>query len=95
MVEIKKIYVAGKITGNCKYKEEFAKAETELRGRGFVVFNPSTMPDGFDQSEYHHVCMAMIDVCDAVYFLPTWVDSKGSHLEMGYAMGKGKVVEFL
>lgn len=36
--------------------------------------------------------MAMIDVCEAVYFLPTWTDSKGAHLEMGYAKAKGKKI---
>lgn len=95
MKDIKKAYVAGKITGNDKYKEEFAEAESYLRNKGLAVLNPATMPEGFEQSEYHHVCMAMIDVCDTVYFLPTWVDSKGSHLEMGYAKGKGKVIELL
>lgn len=93
--EITKAYIAGKITGNPQYKEEFAKGEKELKSRGLTVLNPSTMPEGFEQAEYLHVCTAMIDVCDAVYFLPTWIDSKGSHLEMGYAKGKGKVIGYL
>ena len=90
--DIKKIYVAGKITGRQGYKTEFTDAESFLTNMGFKVMNPSIMPDGFEQSEYLHVCTAMIDVCDAVYFLPSWVDSKGSHYEMGYAKAKGKHV---
>jgi len=39
--------------------------------------------------------MAMIDVCEAVYFLPTWTDSKGAHLEMGYAVAAGKEIRYL
>ena len=96
MIEkIKKVYVAGKITGNEKYKEEFAEAEDYLNKLGLAVLNPSLMPKGFEQSEYLHVCTAMIDVCDGVYFLPTWVDSKGAHYEMGYAKGKDKVINYL
>lgn len=90
--EINKIYVAGKITGRPGYKTEFSDAELLLENMGFKVMNPSTMPEGFEQSEYLHVCTAMIDVCDAVYFLPTWIDSKGSHYEMGYAKAKGKAI---
>ena len=87
-----KAYVAGKITGNDKYKEQFQVAAENLIKDGYVVMSPACMGDGFDQQDYLHICMAMIDVCDAVAFLPNWIDSKGAHLEMGYAMGKDKIV---
>jgi nucleoside 2-deoxyribosyltransferase len=89
-----KVYLAGKITGNPDYKEQFNEAEQELIARGNTVMNPSFLPEGFDQKDYHHICMAMIDVCDTVCFLSNWIDSKGSHLEYGYAMGKSKRIEF-
>jgi len=92
---IAKAYIAGKITGNDNFEVEFMNAQIELKSRGLAVLNPALMPKGFEQSEYLHVCTAMIDVCDAVYFLPSWIDSKGSHYEMGYAKGKGKVIEYL
>ena len=92
---MKKAYIAGKITGNPNYKQQFAEAEDKLRAEGYVIMNPSFMQEGFEQLEYLHVCMAMIDVCEAVYFLPTWVDSKGSHCEYGYAKGIGKMLMFL
>ena len=87
-----KTYIAGKIAGNPHYKEQFREAEQELIKRGCTVMNPSYMPEGFEQLEYYHVCMAMIDVCESVYFLPNWIDSKGAHLEYGYAMAKGKKI---
>jgi len=92
---ITKVYVAGKITGNENYKDEFSDAECYLNKQGMAVLNPALMPEGFEQAEYLHICTAMIDVCDAVYFLPTWINSKGSHYEMGYAKGKGKVISYL
>ncbi|MCX7858390.1 MAG: DUF4406 domain-containing protein [Deltaproteobacteria bacterium] len=87
-----KVYIAGKITGHPSYKEEFAAAEDKLTKEGFTVLNPAFLPEGFEQTEYHHINRAMIDVCDAVYFLPSWVDSKGAHMEMGYAIGTDKVI---
>ena len=87
-----KIYIAGKITGKDDYEDDFKQAEEKLLKLGHTVMNPSFLPKGFDQSDYHHVCMAMIDVCEAVYFLPTWTDRKGAHLEMGYAKAKGKKI---
>ena len=90
-----KIYIAGKITDNPNFKEEFKKAEEFLLKDWHSVMNPSTMNEGFTQEDYLHVCMAMVDVCDAVAFLPNWINSKGAHFEMGYAKAKGKAIRFL
>lgn len=95
MSKVSKVYVAGKISGNDNYKQEFSEAEGYLKNIGMTVLNPSIMPAGFEQMEYLHICSAMIDVCDAVYFLPTWTQSLGSNYEMGYAKGKGKEIRFL
>lgn len=89
-----KVYIAGKITGNPNYKAEFAEAEKKLKEKGYIVLNPAVLPEGFEDTEYHHINRAMIDVCDAVYFLPSWIDSKGAHMEMGYTIGKGKIIMY-
>jgi hypothetical protein len=34
----------------------------------------------------------MIDVCEAVAFLPNWTESKGAKEEMEYANSKGKKI---
>lgn len=89
-----KIYIAGKITGNPNFKEEFEAIEKELISKNEKVMNPANLGAGFTQQEYLHICMAIIDVCDVVMFLPSWEDSKGAHFEMGYATAKGKEIEY-
>jgi len=87
-----KVYIAGPITGNPNYMEQFAKAEQELRKLGHIPMNPSVLSQGFEQDEYMKICYSMIDVCDGVYFLNNWWKSKGANLEQVYAIQKGKTI---
>lgn len=79
-----KIYIAGKITDNPNYKEQFEAVQKALEQEGHAVMNPAILPPGFEHHEYMKICYAMIDACDAVYFLDTWEDSKGAKMEMEY-----------
>ena len=89
-----KVYVAGPITNTPDYKQYFAAAEKRLRDAGHVTMNPAVLGYGFTHSEYMHVCFAMIDVCDAVYMLDGWQDSKGACMEYEYALKAGKIIMF-
>ena len=90
-----KVYIAGKITGLANYKELFNEKEHELKTMGYTVMNPSILPyPGFNHDEYMHICKAMIDVCDWVYFLDNWHESQGASIEMSYAFEKRKVIWF-
>ena len=89
-----KVYIAGKITGNPDYKQQFAEAEKKLRAKGHTTMSPAVLPDGFEHQEYMRVCFSMIDVCDAVFFLDNWRDSKGATMEYNYAFGAGKGIIF-
>ena len=89
-----KIYIAGKITGLDNYKEKFGEAENEFLLSGHSVMNPAVLEGDFTQGEYMHVCYAMIDVCDGVYFLDNWKDSKGANLEHEYAMKQDKWIKY-
>ena len=42
---MKKVYIAGKITGDAGYREKFAAAERKLRGEGYIVLSPAVLPD--------------------------------------------------
>ena len=81
----KNIYIAGKITGLENYKEVFEAAEIDLKERGFVPMNPARLSGGFEHGEYMHICFSMIDVCDTVYLISNWQESKGAVMEFEYA----------
>ena len=87
-----KMYVAGQITGDKNYKEKFRNASRKLIKCGYEVFSPAVLPNYPDVSheDYMHICKAMIDVCDAVYFLKDWQQSEGAKVEFDYAREKGK-----
>lgn len=89
-----KIYIAGKITNNANYKEQFKRKELELKLQGHTVLTPTCLPLGFEWGEYMHICKAMIDVCDAVFFLKSWKDSKGAREEYKYTRQQGKELMF-
>lgn len=89
-----KVYIAGKITDNPKYKEQFRRAETRLRRKGHITMNPAILPPGFEWHEYMGICFSMIDVCEGVYFLNNWFDSKGANMEHRYALRKGKTLMY-
>lgn len=85
---MKKVYIAGKITGCENYKENFSRLEKRLLKMGCKVMNPTVLPEGFEHKEYLKVCFAMIDVCDTLCFLDNWGDSPGAIQEFNYAFKK-------
>lgn len=94
-----KIYIAGKITDNKNYWIDFLKAEIEVKWRyQCKVLNPAdtiARIKGLNHSEYLHICKAMIDVCEAVAFLPNWKESKGANAELEYAKENNKKIIYL
>lgn len=88
-----RIYISGKITGTTDYEERFAMAEQKLRGIGYEVVNPvrrtaylvgkhKTLKLPPPQwSDYMRECLLAISVCDTIYMLKGWKESRGSRLE--------------
>ena len=50
-----KIYIAGNITGDRKYRAKFREAAKTLEALGHVVLNPATLPD------YQESASAMVE----------------------------------
>ena len=88
-----KVYIAGKITGDPWYRDKFAAAEIQLGGQGHTGLNPAELPEGMAPADYMRICFAMIDVADAVVFLPDAAESAGARLEMAYCEYVGKEYE--
>ena len=89
---IKKIYISGKITGDPNYREKFAKAEEEVKAKGYMVMNPAILPEGFSWVDYMEISFAMMKACDAIYLLEDWEDSAGACLERQKARDDGLTI---
>lgn len=89
-----KIYIAGKITGDEKYKSKFGNAEIALMKKGHTVFNPAKIPitKGWEWDDYMKASGKMQKICDAVLFLSDWEESKGARLERLHAIAWGQKI---
>lgn len=86
----KVVYISGPITGVERYWEAFEKAEDELEAAGFIPLTPTRLPKGLTNEQYMRIDLAMIDVADAVLFLPGWRESPGALTENTYCTYTGK-----
>ena len=88
-----KIYIAGKITGDPGYKAKFDAVAAEYKKKGYIVLNPSWMPQGMRPADYMRICFAMIDTADVVAFMPGYETSPGAQLELQYCLYTEKSVK--
>ena len=85
-----KIYLAGKITGDKRYKAKFREAAKNLEAQGHVVLNPATLPPGLTDGDYMRIGMAMLEAADLAVFLPDYQESKGALVEWAWCQRTGK-----
>ena len=88
-----KVFLSGRITGDRDYKAKFDRIAAELKGEGYIVLNPATLPMGLSYADYARICHAMIEAAETVLLLPGYTRSPGAMLEMKYALYIGKEVE--
>lgn len=91
-VKQKKVFISGKITGDPNYREKFDKAEKELTEQGHLVMNPAVFPEGFRWEDYMKITLAMLEVCDTIYLLKDWHESRGAQAEFRYAIEHGQEI---
>lgn len=94
-----KVYISGPITGTDDYMERFARAERFLHAAGYNdVINPvkviAQLPEGITHEECMKVSVAMLDMCEAVFMLEGWRESKGCGIEFEYACEHGITIAF-
>ena len=82
---MKKIYIAGKVTGEDleKTARKFKEAELKLTAMCFEAVNPIEVVNNSDTpwSDAMKTCIkAMLD-CDGVVILPDWKLSQGARIE--------------
>ena len=93
-----KIYISGAISKNEYAEEAFRSAEDLVKVKfKAVAINPyevlKELPK-LEHAEYMKICFAMMDICDAVYFIEGWEESTGASQEMGYAIAKGMKIYY-
>ena len=92
-----RIYISGPITNVLDYKEKFARAEQNLKAKypDAEIINPTVLdklPLTYD--EYMELDLRLLCMCEVIYMLEDWEDSKGANREYGYALAKGKAIYF-
>ena len=86
-----KVYIAGKITGNPYYNNQFAEAEKELKASGHTVLNP-VKDKGFSYKDCIDMGLCELMKCDGIYLLEGWQNSSGARLEYLYALVTNMVI---
>lgn len=93
---MKRIYISGAITGKTNYMEQFNEAEEALKKGGYSVINPakigSNMPKDTSYEEYMDMSIMLLNMCDAIFMLEGWQQSKGANREYGYALAKDMII---
>ncbi|GKV89312.1 DUF4406 domain-containing protein [Pectobacterium carotovorum] len=89
-----KIYISGPMTGIADFnRPAFNSVAEKITANGHAALNPAALPDGLEQSEYMLICMAMLQVADAILLLPEWEKSLGAQAEFALAQKLGLIVE--
>lgn len=84
---MKRIYIAGPITGVKGAKQIFKNASEKLTNEGYIAVNP--FDNGIEESaswrDHMKADIKMLMDCDAIYLLDGYRNSKGAMIEYDLA----------
>lgn len=75
-----KVYIAGPISGNDDYKEQFKRAAAKMESLGFDPVNPAENTCA-SYRDYIVLGIRQLSECSAIYMIKGWQDSKGARAE--------------
>lgn len=88
-----KIYIAGAISNNPNYLQEFEQAEVRLMEQGHTVANP-LRNKGPHYKDYIDQGLEQLKTCDQIYLLTGYERSEGAMLELLYAKTVGMPIQY-
>lgn len=95
------IYIAGPVTGHDfnQVAERFRQKEEELTKQGFRVLNPVklVLQHGYEKRPWRDIMQFLIPfvaVCDILYVLKGWQESKGTLVECDLCTGIGTEIRY-
>lgn len=95
---MRKIYIAGKITGEDKYEviRKFELIESKLKEDGSIVVSPLKNGLQWNVSREEHLItdFNLIIGCDSIFFMRDWRQSSGCQLEYRLAIELKKKIVF-
>lgn len=79
------VYISGPVTGVKDYEKTFSIAQEAIKAKGHNVVSPITIEvlqqSQFSWSDAMKICIALMEKCDCVVFLPNWGASVGARIE--------------
>ena len=85
---MKKVYLAGSITKNDNYKEEFTLAEKLLNEEGLTTIDPTKYQFETYEEYIRHGLKLLLE-CDYIYYVNDVGTSKGAFIEWIVANASG------
>lgn len=95
------IFVSGKITGleERDWRKKFSEGVYKLmRQHGYKIkdiIDPSRLKEvlpELDYEQYMRIDLTLLDMCDTIYMLDNYKDSRGAQRELAYAIEQNKKI---
>lgn len=93
-----RIYISGPITGVEAYHSRFDKAEKEIKrlDNTYIPINPAKLGmmfgESFEYGEYMQLDLQMLSMCDGIYMLDGWENSRGAKIELEMAKARNMMI---